>query len=132
MIASRRVDMVRHPRGSYSVIPIAASGVGTPENKVNHWRCHPQARKQAHGAEVRLRSGSWKDAVYPSRDTPNTSRRFAHGASNVCLVGATRRAPCRPVRDARGHTATAMHTLSTHSPSPAKMLYLVLHLLRAW
>ena len=30
--------------------------------------------------------GSWKDAVHPSCDSPNTSRRFALGASNVCLV----------------------------------------------
>ena len=34
MIASRSVNMVRHPRGSYIVIPIAVSGVATPENKV--------------------------------------------------------------------------------------------------
>ena len=34
MIASRNVNMVRHPRGSYIVIPIAVSGVATPENKV--------------------------------------------------------------------------------------------------
>ena len=41
MIASRRVNMVSHPRGSCIVIPIAVSGVATPENKVTHWRCHP-------------------------------------------------------------------------------------------
>ena len=40
MIASRSVNMVRHPRGSYTVAPIAVSGVATPENKVNHWRWH--------------------------------------------------------------------------------------------
>ena len=34
MIASRSVNMVRHPRGSYIVIPITVSGVATPENKV--------------------------------------------------------------------------------------------------
>ena len=35
-----------------------------------------------------LTSGSWKDAVrHPSRDSPNTSRRFALVASNVCLAG---------------------------------------------
>ena len=32
------VNMVRHPRGSYIVIPIAVSGVVTPKNKVTHWR----------------------------------------------------------------------------------------------
>ena len=34
MIASRSVHMIRHPRGSYIAIPIAVSGVTTPENKV--------------------------------------------------------------------------------------------------
>ena len=41
MIASRIVNVVRDPRGSYLEIPIAVSGVATPENKVTHWRCHP-------------------------------------------------------------------------------------------
>ena len=45
MIASHSANMVRHPRGSYIVIPIAVSGVATPENKVTHRRCHPQTRK---------------------------------------------------------------------------------------
>ena len=42
MIASpiNSMDMVRHPRGSYIVIPIAVSGVATPENKT-HWLWHP-------------------------------------------------------------------------------------------
>ena len=34
MITSRSVNMARHPRGSYIVMPIAVSGVATPENKV--------------------------------------------------------------------------------------------------
>ena len=34
MITSRSVNMVRHPRGSYIVIPFAVSGVATSENKV--------------------------------------------------------------------------------------------------
>ena len=37
--------------------------------------------------KVRLTSGSQWDAAHPSCDSPNTSRRFALGASNVCLVG---------------------------------------------
>ena len=44
-------------------------------------------RASTKGAEVRLTSSSWKDAVHPSCDSPNTSRRFSLGASNVCLVG---------------------------------------------
>ena len=59
----------------------------TRKQSKTHWRCHPYARKQAQGAEVRLTSGSWKNAVHPSFDSPNTSRRFALGASNVSLVG---------------------------------------------
>ena len=34
-----------------------------------------------------LSGGSWKNAVYPSCDSPNNLRRFALGASNVCLIG---------------------------------------------
>ena len=41
MIPPRSVNTVRHPRGSHIVIPIAVSGVATPENKVTSWRCHP-------------------------------------------------------------------------------------------
>ena len=41
MIASRSMNKVRHPQGSYKVIPIAVSGVATPENKVTYGRCHP-------------------------------------------------------------------------------------------
>ena len=114
--------MVRHPRGSYIVIPIAVSGVATPENKVTHWHCHIH-EQESKGAEVRLTSnsrnrqfvgtvsGSWKDAVHPSCDSPNTSRRLALGASNVCWLVKTRLVPSRHGRGARvyGHTTTAMH-----------------------
>ena len=41
IVALRSVNTVRHPRGSCIVIPIAVSGVTTPENKLTHWRCHP-------------------------------------------------------------------------------------------
>ena len=41
MVAQRSVNIGRPPRGSYIVLPIAASGVATPENKVTHSRCHP-------------------------------------------------------------------------------------------
>ena len=34
MIASRRVNVARHPQVSFKVIPIAVSGVPTPDNKV--------------------------------------------------------------------------------------------------
>ena len=41
MLASRSVNMVRHPQGSYIALPLAVSGVATPENKVTPWSCHP-------------------------------------------------------------------------------------------
>ena len=96
-VASPSVNMARHPRGSYIVILIAVSGVVTPENKVTHWRCHPQARKQAQGAGIILTSGSWNH---------HATRRTPHGAS--CSVQAmsawwvkSRRAPSRH-RSSRG------------------------------
>ena len=72
-------------------------------------------------AKVRVTTGSWKDAGHPLCDLPNTSRRFALGASNVCLE--TRRAPSRHSRDARvyGHTTTAMHKLSALPPPPSPL-----------
>ena len=47
----------------------------------------PCARKYAQGAEVRFTSGSWKDVVHPSYESPNTLRRFVLGARDVYLVG---------------------------------------------
>ena len=45
-------------------------------------RCHPYARKSAaRGVNSRVQ------LAHPSCDTPNASRRFALGASDVCLVG---------------------------------------------
>ena len=46
-----------------------------------------------------------------SCDSPNTSRRIALGASDVCLDGENRHAPSRHCGDARvyGHTTTAVH-----------------------
>ena len=103
MIASRSVKMARRPRGSYIVVPIASSGVVTPENKV--WPIGAVIHKQGSMHKVPnsvLRArGSWKDAVHPSCDSPNSSRRFALGASNVFCLVKTRRAPSRHSRDAR-------------------------------
>ena len=60
-----------------------------------------------------------------SRDSPNTSRRFALVSSNAWSMK-TRRAPSRRCRDARvyGHTTTAMHDMST-APTlpPSSMVY---------
>ena len=51
----------------------------------------------------------------------HTSRRFALGARDVCLVGETRRAPSRQCRNARfnDHMSTAVHQMSApHPPTP--------------
>ena len=45
MIASRSVNMARHPRGNCMVLPIAVSGVATPENKVTHWSLSSISKK---------------------------------------------------------------------------------------
>ena len=46
MVASRSVNLVRHTRGSYIVIPVSVSGVTTLENKVLLiGRCHRYASK---------------------------------------------------------------------------------------
>ena len=44
-------------------------------------------KQESRRAEVRLTSGSWKDAVHYSCESLNTSRLFVLGASNICLVG---------------------------------------------
>ena len=63
--------------------PIAASGID-PDRKISKVfrRCHPYARQYAFGAEVSLNIGFWYDAARPSFHLPNTSRRFAVGASD--------------------------------------------------
>ena len=78
-------------------------------------RCHPHARKSA--------SHVVQDAAQPSCESPNTSWRFALGASNFCPVK-TRRIPSRHRRDVRvyDHTTTAMHDMST-PPAPPHLNY---------
>ena len=82
MIASRSVNMVRHPRGSYIVILIAASGVATPENKVTHWLSSINKK-----VGTRCRSPSYERILEicasPFMRLAKTSRHFALGASSV-------------------------------------------------
>ena len=62
------------------------------------------------------------DAVHPTCNSPNTSRRFALGASSTSAwLVKTRRAPSRHSRHAKvyGHTTTGMRKLSTPPPKPA-------------
>ena len=126
MIASRSVNMVRHPRGSYIVIiPIAVSGVATPENKVTHWRCHPQCNKNGHtmpnSVLQRFLEGCSSPFMRLADHLTALPSRLVQ-AMPAWLVK-TRRAPSRRSRDARvyGHTTTVMHKLSTPPhplPSP--------------
>ena len=96
---------------------IAVSGVVTPENKVTHLS---PISKEVGTRYSSLTSGSWKDAVHLSCDSPNTSRRFALlvQAMSAWLVK-TRRDPSRNRGDARvkwaydyGHAQTE-YTLIT-------------------
>ena len=56
-------------------------------------------------------SDCWWGADYHSFDSPNASRIFALGASNVCLVGENPTCSVQRCRDARanGHTTTFMY-----------------------
>ena len=62
---------------------------------------------------------------HPPCYSPNTSRRFALGANNVCLVGENPTCSSRHCRDATvyGHTTTAMHEIEyifpiEYTPAP--------------
>ena len=55
MIASRSVNIVRHPRGNY-IIPIAVSGVAAPEKKVTRWSLSSISKKVG----IRCRSPSYE------------------------------------------------------------------------
>ena len=95
--------------------------VATPKGKsINFEVGIGYAGKYAQGTEVRLTSGPWYDEAHRSCDSPNTSRRFALGARDVCLVVKTRRAPSQHCRDAtvNGHITTALHEISTPPPPP--------------
>ena len=114
MIVSRSVYMVRHPRGSYIVHPLLSLYVATPENRSIHWTLSSICKN------IRLTSGSHSDTAHPPCDSPNSSRPFALGASNVCLVGEnpTCSVPALYGRDARvyGHPITATHGMNTPPP----------------
>ena len=54
--------------------------VATPEHKPINSTLSSIYKK------VRLKTVSAQDAVHPSCDSPNTSRRFVLGSSGICLV----------------------------------------------
>ena len=112
----------RHRRDTrvYGLTTTAMHGMSTPPSRTGS---APTRSKQARIA--RCQSPPHKRFVvgccsHPSCHSPNTSQRFALGASNVCLVGENRRAPSRYCTGARvyGHTPTAMHDNKYPSPPP--------------
>ena len=99
---SRSVNMVRHPRGSYIVIPVAVSRVATPENKVQLIGAviHEQeSRHKVPKCVLQAPLGRMQFTLHATRRTPHGASRFAQ-AMSAWLVK-TRRAPVRQSRDAR-------------------------------
>ena len=121
MIASRSVNMVRHPQGSYIVIPIAVSGVATPENRAEVIGAviHKQeSRHKMPKSVLRVVLGRMQFTLHAARRTPHGSSRLVQAISAWSVE--TRCAPSRQSRAARvyGHTTTAMQKLSTPPPTP--------------
>ena len=88
--------------------------------QINNSTMSSYARKYTRGAaaEARPASGSLWHAVHPSFDSPNTSRRFALGASDVCLARESPTCSVSALWNATvyGHSTTAMHGRSTVPP----------------
>ena len=123
MIASRSVNMVRHPRGSYIVIPIAVSGVATPEKSeeelIGAVIDKQESRHKVPKSVLRAVLERMQFTLHATRRTPHGASRLVQ-AMSAWLVK-TRRAPSRHSRDARVycHTTTAVDTLSTPPFPPA-------------
>ena len=81
-VVSRSAHRVRHSRGSCIACPLLSGSGHTGKNIEQFDAVHPHTRMSASQA-VRSRM----DEAPPSRDSQNTSRRFALGAWDVCLVG---------------------------------------------
>ena len=82
MVVSRGAGMVRRSRGTCIAHPLLSPGVATQKNKYFSFMLSSMCKK------VRLNSGVlYQRAAHPSCDSPNTSRSFALGASDVCLDG---------------------------------------------
>ena len=125
--ASRSVNRVRHPRGSYLVTPIVVSRVATPENKENSLallsiRKEVGTRCRSPSHERCLEGCSPPFMLLPGHLTALRAWRLVQ-AMSVWLVK-TRRAPSRHSRDASayGHTTTAMHKRSALLPFRISLL----------
>ena len=100
-MASRSVNMVRHPRGCYIIIPIAVSEVATQENKVKLIGAviHTQeSRNKVPKSVLRAVFGRMQFTLHATRRTPHGALRLVQ-AMSAWLVK-TRRAPSRHSRDA--------------------------------
>ena len=121
MIASRRVYIVRHSRGSCIIYPTAISGSAHTGKQAKQVNAVVHMQESTHNVPK-----SASQAVLSRMQlTLHATRRSPHGAS--CLAQAmlawsvkTRHAPSRHCRDTRvyGQTTTAMHDNEYTSPSP--------------
>ena len=67
--------------------PLLSLEVASPKKQTSVFEaviCMEESAQE--GAEVRLTSGSLWEATHPSCDPSNTSRRFALGERDVCLL----------------------------------------------
>ena len=88
MIASRSVNMVRHPRGSYIVIPIhCCLWSGHTRKRSNALALSSISKKVSTRPKSVLRAvlGRMQFTLHATHRTPHGASRLA--ASNVCLVG---------------------------------------------
>ena len=106
--------IVMYPRGCCIKTPLLSLEFATSEKKKKKVRrSHSYAGNSASQAVLSM--------MQLTLHAPNISRRFELGASDVCLVGVTRRGPSRHFRDARayGRTTTAMYDREhTTHPTP--------------
>ena len=116
MIASRSVNMARHPRGSYIVMPIAH----TRKQRVGAVIHEQENRHKVPKSVLRAVIGRMQFTLHATRGPPHGASRLAQAISAWLMK--TRRAPSRHSRDAKvcGHKTTIMHELSTpHSIRPS-------------
>ena len=114
-IASRSVNMVRHPRGSC----LWSDHIRKQSKLIGDVIHKQESRHKMPKFVLRAVLGRMQLTLHATRRTPHGAPRLVR-AMSAWLVE-TRRAPSRHSRDARiyGHTTTAMHKRST--PPPLQM-----------
>ena len=101
-MASRSVNMVRPPRGSYIVIPIAVSGVAHQKTKYNSLALSSISKESRHKVPksvLRAVLGRMQFTLHATRRTPHGAWRLVQAMPAWLLK--TRRAPSWHTRDAR-------------------------------